>query len=137
VQVALHSQTPRQGTRYIELIIGKVIPYANAVAELKTYTIKDFLFDATLGPDGAHAKNFTFPMRDKNNPNAEPRDISIFEYFKKTYNITLQFPSLPLVKTEKDGTFPMEVCILAENQQYKYKTSPDQVSLSFNLILNL
>jgi eukaryotic translation initiation factor 2C len=66
-------------------------------------------------------------MRDKNNPEAEPTEISVYDYFVKQYNIRLQHWYLPLVKTEKDGTFPMEVCDILSHQIYKYKLDGDEV----------
>lgn len=70
-------------------------------------------------------------MRDKNNPNAEPTEISVYDYFVKQYNIRLQHWHLPLVKTEKDGTFPMEVCNVLSHQVYKYKLDSDEVNIHF------
>ena len=99
--------------------------------EAKTYTIKGLCFDPKYGAEGAHAKNVKFPMRDKNNPNAEPTEISVYDYFVKQYNIRLQQWFLPLIKTEKDGTFPMEVCNLLSHQVYKYKLDSDEVSHCF------
>lgn len=72
-------------------------------------------------------------MRDKNNPNAEPTEISVYDYFVKQYNIRLQHWHLPLVKTEKDGTFPMEVCNILSHQIYKYKLDSDEVNRRFRL----
>jgi eukaryotic translation initiation factor 2C len=70
-------------------------------------------------------------MRDKNNPSAAPRTISVYDYFVKTYNIRLEYWFLPLVKTDKDGTFPMEVCTLLPNQVYRFKTDSFQVCYLF------
>jgi eukaryotic translation initiation factor 2C len=118
-------------------VIDNAIRYTDIATESKIYTIKDFCFDPKWGPYGGNAKNVTFLVRDKRNPSAEPRETSVYEYFKKQYNIDLQYWFLPLVKTEKDGTFPMEVCHLIENQQYKYKTDPEQASRACLLPLNL
>lgn len=104
------------------------------IAESKTYTIKDFCFDQKYGPEGGHAKNVKFMLKDKKRPDAPRVETSVYDYFKRQYNIDLEFWYLPLVKTEKDGTFPMEVCHILENQTYKFKTDPEQVSLmSFSL----
>jgi eukaryotic translation initiation factor 2C len=76
-------------------------------------------------------------LKDKKRPDAPPVETSVYDYFKRQYNIDLEFWYLPLVKTDKDGTFPMEVCHILENQSYKYKTDPEQVSLGTLLLLNL
>lgn len=55
-------------------------------------------------------------------------ELSVFEYFKKIYNIELQHWWLPLIVTERAGMFPMEMCTLSPNQRYNFKLSPDQVS---------
>lgn len=103
------------------------------VAASKIYTIKGFCFDQRWGAQGGTAKNVKFEQR---KPNGESEEISVYDYFKKQYGIDLLFHYLPLVKTEKDGTFPMEVCHLLENQQYKYKTDPEQVCRALFLLLN-
>jgi eukaryotic translation initiation factor 2C len=99
------------------------------VAESKIYTIKEFCFDQKYGPEGGHAKNVKFTLKDKKRPDAAPVEISVYDYFKRQYNIDLEFWYLPLVETEKNGKFPMEVCHILENQTYKFKTDPEQVSL--------
>jgi eukaryotic translation initiation factor 2C len=106
-------------------------------SESKTYTIKDFCFDQKYGPEGGHAKNVKFMLKDKKRPDAPPVETSVYDYFKRQYNIDLEFWYLPLVKTERDGTFPMEVCHILENQTYKYKTDPEQVSYDVFSLLNL
>ncbi len=55
-------------------------------------------------------------------------DVTIFEYFKKTYNIELQHWWFPLIVTEKAGMFPMELCTLVPNQRYNFKLTPDQTA---------
>jgi eukaryotic translation initiation factor 2C len=96
--------------------------------EGKTYTIKGLLFDPKYGPEGAHSKNVKFLMRDKTKPDAEPTEISVYDYFYKQYNIKLTHWALPLIKTEKDGTFPLEVCNVISHQAFKYKLDPDETS---------
>lgn len=93
-----------------------------------TYTIKRFCFDPKYGGQGAHAKNVKFLYKDRKNPNAVEKEISIYDYFKETYKITLAQWFLPCVETTRNGIFPMEICNLAPNQQYKFKMSPDQTA---------
>ncbi|KAL8716741.1 MAG: hypothetical protein Q9225_005958 [Loekoesia sp. 1 TL-2023] len=75
--------------------------------------------------------------------NAPDPEISIFDYYHKTYNVYLNFPHLPLVATTKnivkkdaDGNvlskgpivYPMELCSMCENQRYPYKLNEAQTS---------
>ncbi|KAH8819457.1 eukaryotic translation initiation factor-like protein 2C 2 [Xylogone sp. PMI_703] len=92
----------------------------------KTYTIKRFMFDPKYGPEGAHAKNVKFNYKDK----ATNREtlISVYDYFQMKYDIHLNFWYLPLIETEKAGTFPMEVCVLLPNQRYNFKLDQDQTA---------
>lgn len=101
----------------------------------KTYTIKDFTFPKNINgnydpklkfrEEGLHSKNFFFDQR---GPDNTTTPTTIYNYFLKRYNCRLQFPYLPLIITEKAGQFPMEVCTLVPNQQYKYKLDPAQTS---------
>jgi eukaryotic translation initiation factor 2C len=53
-------------------------------------------------------------------------EISVFDYYRKKYNIDLQYWFLPLIETTRDGKFPMELCTLVSNQKYQYKLNPEQ-----------
>lgn len=74
----------------------------------------------------------TFPLRKPNSTDTE--EISVYDFFKRQYNYTIQLPNLPLIETERDGMFPMEVCTLIPNQAYKFKLSPDQVCITTLLL---
>jgi eukaryotic translation initiation factor 2C len=99
-------------------------------AEMKTYTIKKFTWDSgsQYANEGAHAKNTVFKFRNRKTNTEE--EITVYNYFKRTYNIDLQHWYLPLIVTDKAGMFPMELCHLIPNQRYNFKLSPDQVSSS-------
>ncbi|KAG0647251.1 RNA interference pathway ago1 [Hyphodiscus hymeniophilus] len=99
----------------------------------KIYTIKKFTWiknerDANLARVGQHAKNTTFPLKNRANPTAAPVETSIYDYFVQRYNIRLEYWQLPLIETTRDGLFPMELCILVANQRYQYKLTPDQTA---------
>lgn len=109
----------------------------------KLYTIKRFTFPKSFnGPEaarfkyaaeGQHAKNTFFKLK---TPGTDAtREISIFEYYRKKYGRDLNYPLLPLVETERSGLFPMELCSIAKDQQYKFKLSPDQVNNPSLLVL--
>jgi eukaryotic translation initiation factor 2C len=57
------------------------------------------------------------------------KTISIYDYFRQTYNVTLQFPMLPLVEMTKKGVlYPMEFLHLVENQRYAKKLDEIQTA---------
>ena len=94
--------------------------------------IKKFTWDKDMkyAKEGKHAKNTYFDKVDRSKPEGHPQrvtPVSVFNYFKEQYNITLEYWYLPLIVTTRDGMFPMEVCELLPNQKYQYKLSPDQV----------
>ena len=95
----------------------------------KAYSIKRFVFNASYGAAGGNAKAVSFPLKQKNAAGVVTNtvDISVYDFFKQHYGIHLQYWYLPLIETERDGYFPMEVCTLVANQKYMYKLSPDQV----------
>ncbi|KAH7370050.1 Piwi domain-containing protein [Rhexocercosporidium sp. MPI-PUGE-AT-0058] len=94
----------------------------------KEYAIKKFTFEKgeAFSRTGAHAKNTHFKFRDR--VTGAETEVTVFEYFKRTYNIELQFWWLPLIITERHGMFPMELCTLSPNQRYNFKLSPDQTA---------
>ncbi|KAI1720957.1 piwi domain-containing protein [Ditylenchus destructor] len=43
---------------------------------------------------------------------------SVYDYFRDTYNVTLEHPDAPLIKHRgKELYFPLEVCIISDNQR--------------------
>ncbi|KUJ10732.1 eukaryotic translation initiation factor-like protein 2C 2 [Mollisia scopiformis] len=92
--------------------------------DLKQYSIKRFTF--LPRQDGGHSKNTYFKL--KNRQTGSEEEISVFDYFRKTYNITINMWDIPLIETDKAGLFPMELCTLVPNQRYNFKLSPDQTA---------
>jgi eukaryotic translation initiation factor 2C len=105
-------------------------------ADNKTYTIKKFTWESgsAYHNEGAHAKNTIFKLKNRQTNSEE--EITVYNYFKRTYNIDLQFWYLPLIVTDKAGMLPMELCHLIPNQRYNFKLSPDQVSHPLQILLN-
>ncbi|RDL32590.1 uncharacterized protein BP5553_09046 [Venustampulla echinocandica] len=95
-------------------------------ASERIHTIKGFTFEQKLGKLGANAKTVTFKLKDRAT-NTET-EISVYDYFKKKYDVNTQYWQLPLVVTARDGMFPMEACILEPYQRYVFKLNPDQTS---------
>ena len=90
----------------------------------KLYTISGFTHQNIQ--EGAHAKNTTFNWKGRNGKPDE--EISVFNYYKRNYNIDLVYWYLPLIETSRDGKFPMELCELQNNQKYQYKLGPEQTA---------
>lgn len=64
----------------------------------------------------------TFKFDFKHRDTGKEENISIFEYFKRKYNIHLQYPDIPVLEMTKRGvTYPMEVCHMLGGQRYPYK----------------
>ncbi|OLN96063.1 Protein argonaute [Colletotrichum chlorophyti] len=87
----------------------------------KVYTIKGFAFGQEFGPSGATADSLRF----QNNG----VDMSVTEYFQKTYGYKVMAGNWPLVETAKSGFFPMEVCVVKSMQRYPFKLDPDETSM--------
>ncbi len=97
-------------------------------ADDKLYYIKGFTWSKDKPEwlrDGQNAKNTTFALRNRATGTTE--EISVYDYFQRTYNIRLQYWMLPLIITSKGGMFPMETCTIVPNQRYNFKLGPDQV----------
>ncbi|KAL2072104.1 hypothetical protein VTL71DRAFT_11447 [Oculimacula yallundae] len=105
-----------------------VVKHRGKGDDKKEYSIKKFTFEKgeKYSSTGANAKNTFFKFRNRTT-NVE-EEISIFEYFKKTYNYEIQFWNLPLIITDRSGMFPMELCTICPNQRYNFKLSPDQTA---------
>ncbi|CAI2165275.1 17043_t:CDS:2 [Funneliformis geosporum] len=59
--------------------------------------------------------------------------IDIASYFQNTFNMSLQFPSLPCVVTRIDVSLPMEVCKLVEGQHIRslnYRQAADMTKFT-------
>ncbi|KAE9369735.1 Piwi-domain-containing protein [Stipitochalara longipes BDJ] len=91
----------------------------------KIYTIKSFHWSGAT-EDGAHAKNTVFKWKNRQTNSEE--EITVYNYFKRIYNIDLQYWYLPLIVTDRAGMFPMELCHLIPNQRYNFKMSPEQTA---------
>ncbi|CAM1504240.1 Fc.00g018310.m01.CDS01 [Cosmosporella sp. VM-42] len=86
----------------------------------KLYNADDFMFDENCGPEGANAKTSTFDY--------EGQSISVQDYYKKRYNVTLKYANLPLIKAGKNGMIPMEFAWIEPMQRYPFKLNPDQTT---------
>jgi eukaryotic translation initiation factor 2C len=91
--------------------------------------------------DASEAK---MPDPDDRRPGVEPRNlrqISLLQYFKAKYNITLR-PKLPVVKMTKkirgeDVYLPIEYLKIEENQRYNTKLSDTQTSQMIKFAVTL
>ncbi|KAL4730323.1 Protein argonaute [Fusarium chlamydosporum] len=88
--------------------------------EDKLYTIQDFTFDAQYGEAGCTARTHTFEK--------DGKQVSVFEYYKKMYNVTLRLSHLPLINAGKGGMIPMELAFIDNMQRYPFKLNPEQTA---------
>lgn len=66
------------------------------------------------------SKEETFPLDDG-------KMISVFDYFKSKYNITLRYPDLPCLKIGQKGSLiPMELCNVMQGQRKQGKLTANQ-----------
>ncbi|KAM5355683.1 hypothetical protein ACJ41O_002329 [Fusarium nematophilum] len=86
----------------------------------KVFSIIDFTFGEEYGEAGATARTVKF--------NHDGQDVSVFDYFRKKYNITLRFGNLPLIDAGKAGKIPMELAFIEPMQRYPFKLNPDQTA---------
>ncbi|KAK9423636.1 putative Piwi domain-containing protein [Seiridium unicorne] len=91
----------------------------------KVYRVKRIIFDAKYGAKGADSFGVSFMRKDRKT--GQEKSVRIYDHWNEMYG-RLGYPDLPLVETERDGIFPMEVCKLVRFQRYAYKLDPDQTS---------
>lgn len=66
------------------------------------------------------SKEEKFPLEDG-------KMISVFDYFKSKYNITLRYPDLPCLKVGQRGNLiPMELCNIMQGQRRQGRLTPNQ-----------
>lgn len=76
-----------------------------------------------------HARNFKFDLVNKRDGTVQ-KDCSVEEYFKKRYDVALEWPLLPLLETNKKGVlYPMECCHMLKGQKYPFKLDEQQVRI--------
>ena len=101
------------------LVIAKYPGIKPSMAS-KQWTIKGFTLE--------NAKQRMIEIKKPGTKTVE-RTISIHDYFRQTYNVTLQFPLLPLVEMTKKGVlYPMEFLHVVENQRYAKKLDEIQTA---------
>lgn len=98
------------------------VQHRGRMGDTNTYTLKKFAWDENNGHETANAKNTTFTMK------RTGETLSIAEHLKKKYNVTLNYPDIPLLVTNRDGMFPAELCILKPMQKYNFKLSAKETS---------
>ncbi len=74
------------------------------------------------------ARSQTFDMLNKQTGVTE-KNVSVESYFRRRYNIELEWPTLPLVEVNAKGTmYPMELCFMTKGQKYPFKLDEIQTS---------
>jgi eukaryotic translation initiation factor 2C len=99
-----------------------VTPHQKPInGDLTTHTFKELAFAQEYGEYGMTARTYKIEWGGKN--------ITLEEYYHRRYNIRLRCANLPLVATNKKGTyFPMELCKIIPNQRYMFKLTADQTA---------
>ncbi|KAJ2364636.1 hypothetical protein IW150_006425 [Coemansia sp. RSA 2607] len=70
----------------------------------------------------------SFEWVDPNKPNGQPEKITIAEYFRKRYGVTLHYPFLPGLIGRKNSVFPIELCEVSDNQRFRGKLDDKQTA---------
>ena len=79
---------------------------------------REFTIDSFIPLD---AKEYTIEYRDPQSGQVTPQ-LSIYDYFRRKYNITLTAWRLPVVQMTKKGVvYPMEVLQVVSAQKYNFK----------------
>ncbi|OIW26754.1 Piwi-domain-containing protein [Coniochaeta ligniaria NRRL 30616] len=91
----------------------------------KEYTLKRFAHSPAYGPDGGHAKVYTFDKKEVGN---FTRKITIFEYFLERYNVELRMWWLPIVESSRGGAYPMEACYVPRYNRYPHRLTAYETS---------
>lgn len=85
----------------------------------KAWNIKDFSVQ--------NAQQYMLDMKDAGKPTGQKQSVA--QYFKTKYNVSLQYPNLPLVEMTKKGVvYPMELLHVIENQRYAFKLDETQTA---------
>ncbi|CAD5228896.1 unnamed protein product [Bursaphelenchus okinawaensis] len=125
----------------MELVIEKVLhafpDFLTSTKESARKSVKQLI--QGLYVIAIHAeKQLPFQIRDlKNNANDtrfnfEGKETSVFEYFRIKYDITLEYPTAPLIEVKRKGSeksvfYPMEVLEVCDNQRLtSSQLTPDQ-----------
>ena len=103
-----------------KLLVVAKYPGIKPTQAVKQWTIKGFAAE--------NSRQRMIEIRKPGTKEVE-RTISIYDYFRQTHNVTIQYPTLPLVEmTKKRTLYPMEFLHLVENQRYSKKLDEVQTA---------
>ncbi|KAG0302521.1 hypothetical protein BGZ98_007426 [Dissophora globulifera] len=74
------------------------------------------------------ARDTKFKLETTKDGKTTTSDMSVETYFQRTYNIRLQYPTLPCVLVGRTAAVPLEVCSLVEGQRYPKKLDERQTA---------
>ena len=92
----------------------------NVQGYIRKYTIQSFI------PEGAYDKSFSIK-----NEEGEFEEITVADYFKKTYDVTIQLKYAPLVLMSNKALIPLEILKVAPNQRYSNSLTTKQMNEIF------
>ena len=84
---------------------------------------KTYMVDKLLGTNALETH-----FEQTNKETGETRRICIYDYFEKQYDICLEFPQMPIVKTKRGACYPLEFCFAVEGERYPFKVSELQTA---------
>lgn len=84
---------------------------------------RDFVIDKFLQ---ANALTHSFELKDRETQAV--KTVTLQQYYKDSYGVTLRFPQLPVVKMTKGAmtVFPIEMCTISAGQRYPFKLDDAQ-----------
>ena len=95
--------------------------FRKEIRTIKIETIHVKRKQRVTGFSDSSAKESKFALEDG-------KKISVFDYFKTQYNITLKYPDLPCLKVGAKGNLlPMELCNIVQGQRRQGRLSAQQV----------
>ena len=110
-----------------ERLLVKNFKKLRVKANYKGCTIpnKEWVFD---GFADENAKQRMLDMKDDKGQKTG-RQESVYDYFRRKYNVIIQFPQIPLVKfSRKDVFYPLEFLYIVEHQRYLFKLDEVQTA---------
>ncbi|KAK3837132.1 MAG: Piwi domain-containing protein [Linnemannia elongata] len=121
----LRRTSPPINWRKIEKTI-KGLRFTVSHRERARRSFKVFALTETTAKD----TKFKLQPRSNSDPAAPEEEVEtdLVTYFKKAYNINLNFPMLPCVQAGKNITLPIELCSVIEGQRYMKKLDERQTA---------
>ena len=127
-QMAPKQQNGTRDPNELQKAIQRAFKGVEVKAVYKGNPLPDKVFKL-LRFDVNNANQEMIDWKDPNTKQPTGERISIAQYFRRRYNLTLQHPTLPLVEMTKKGVkYPMEFLHILEGQRYSSKLDEFQTA---------